>query len=356
MKLTNRNLTLTIDLFFALVLLPALMMLLPVDKWIENNMLLVVMLLGWLYTTYAINRLLTVPMLFGEKRNPIVAIAIIAVSILIAYLFSEYQLTYSGDRYSKFVEFTKEFNLPEPPDRRHSPSNRILKQAAWFLYVMVTSFSFVVALLSELHKKNEAQQNILFEKKKAELALYKAQINPHFLFNTLNTLLGLIITKSERAEEAFIQFTNMMKYMCSSSTEEHVALRTEIEYIDQYIEIQRLRLNENTIVNFDHELDVKSCSSQIAPMILITFVENAIKYGASSHEKSNIDIRLTVKDSLLVLKTSNRKHQRTSEEKGSGIGIQNCRKRLEMLYPSNFTLFINEDDDKFDVSLTIKLT
>lgn len=303
--------------------------------------------------------------MYGERRRTLLAVFILFASLVLTYFVSHYPIDFghrmmgegmrrAADAIDMVADSMVESRRPRPST---PPSNRMLEQAVWFLYVVVTTFSVVVALLSELNQQIVARQSIEFEKKKAELALYKAQINPHFLFNTLNTLLGLIITKSDQAEEAFIQFSNMMKYMCNNSTQDHVGVVTEIDYIEQYIELQRYRLNQHTQIDFSHSGDSSSSQCVIAPMLLITFVENAIKYGASSHLMSKIEIKITIEKGVLHLTSTNPilPHQ-TESNKGAGIGIANCRKRLELLYPTKHTLLIGENNGKYDVSLTIKLT
>ncbi len=349
-----KNISRHIDIIFCLLLLPALMMLLPLDRWWESNSLFVVILLGWLYTTYWLHRTITVPLMYGERKRPTIAIFIFIASLVLTYIVSQHHIDF-GYRMPREIANTAAEILPHRARPSNPPSNKMLEQAVWFLYVVVTTFSAVVALLSELNQQIIARQSVEFEKKKAELALYKAQINPHFLFNTLNTLLGLIITKSEQAEDAFMQFSNLMKYMCNNSTQDTVGVQTEIDYIEQYIDLQRYRLNEHTEIEFLHRGDSKSYDSMIAPMLLITFIENAIKYGSSSHTMSKISINIVLEKGILHLTTSNPILPQTASNRGAGIGIVNCRKRLELLYPNRHTLLIGEDNGSYDVSLTIKL-
>ncbi len=343
----NKNITLYVDIIFCAVLLPVLIMMLPIDKWLESNMFFVILLFVWLYVLYFANRSKTVPLLFNGKSDRVKAIVIFVISVVFTHLMARYQF-----EHPQYV-IHPPINLRPHP----SPTARIQQQGVWYLYVLVTTFSVVVTLLSKLHQQIIAHQSMEFEKKKAELALYKAQINPHFLFNTLNTLFGLIITKSEDAEDAFIQFTNLMKYMCTNSAQDKISLSTEIEYIEQYIDLQRYRLNKHTEVEFSYADTERQSGLQIAPMLLITFVENALKYGASSHEQSKIKISITVENKVLHLTTQNPiLTQPVEKERGSGIGITNCKNRLELLYPQNYKLLISDNESNYNVSLTIKLS
>ncbi len=339
-----------IDLAFCFVLLPALIMLLPVDRWLENNLLFVVMLLVLLYVTYGVCRFCTASLVYGDNRRRLVALGLLTLSLVATYLLTHYQLEHS---------------MPPPagrPPRVASAINQTLmrrvhtqQQAVWFLYVLVTSFGAAVSLLVELYRQRAERQSIEVERKRAELALYKAQINPHFLFNTLNTLYGLIISKSQQAEDAFIQFSNLMKYMCTYSTSDSVPLQTEVDYIEQYISLQRYRLSDHTKVNFVYGCDEQSRGCVIAPMLLITFVENALKYGVSSHEPSVIDISIMVSEGELLLETYNVNFANQYSIEGSSIGIENCRSRLSLLYTKRHTLLLDEQEQDYRVVLTIKL-
>lgn len=193
-----------------------------------------------------------------------------------------------------------------------------------------------------------------YEKKKAELALYKAQINPHFLFNTLNTLYGMVVLKSEQTETAFIQFINLMKYMYTNPTKEMIPIEEEVEYIREFIEIQKYRTEKKELIHFSYTNDGAYPGLQIVPMLLITFIENALKYGLSSVHDDPVDIRIEVRNGILNFRTDNRKASE-AHNRPKGIGIANCRKRLELAYPERHTLEIKETEHEFKVLLTIKL-
>ncbi len=377
----RKNLSLYVDLIFCLILLPAMIMLLPLERWLQNNLLYVVLLLSGLYAIYWVNRLVIIPSLFRSKRNYLSSILFLVCSIFVIYSLSQYKLEDEPPRHPQRTETsaprgegtsidsarvamaqmrrntttaTESQQRSTAQRRRFSPQTRLQQQAAWFLFVVVLSFSAVVALLSELYRQSLYRQSVEFEKKKAELALYKAQINPHFLFNTLNTLLGMVITKSERAEDAFVQFATLMRYMYSNSDKDMIPLQTELEYITQYIELQRYRLNDNTQLNITLCDEEQASKYQIAPMLLITFVENALKYGVSADEKSTIDINVSLKGGVMHLTVANPIFTTASSD-SKGIGIANCRNRLELIYHGDYTLITKETDGRYYVSLTIKL-
>lgn len=347
--MNNKYLPLGIDLFFCLVLLPALIMLLPVERWLESNSTFVVLLVGWLYAVYFLTRKACVPMLFRSRRQLVIALCILASTILVTWLVTQYQM-----------EFPFRGEHPRPERFRHVTNLskvRLHQQGTWFLYLVTVCFSIAVGLLTELYRQMTERQSVEFEKKKAELALYKAQINPHFLFNTLNTLYGLMLAQSEKAEAAFMQFIGLVKYMYTRATQDKVDVAEEAEYIRRYIELQKNRLDESrTHVTYTYDNDQACPQVQIAPMLLITFVENALKYGTSSHAESDIRIGIQVKEGILHFTADNQVVNPRPADKEPGIGIANCRKRLELLYPSAHRLDIAEAEGWYRVKLEIRLS
>lgn len=228
------------------------------------------------------------------------------------------------------------------------------RRAVWFLYFVVAAFCFAVGTLAELYRRTIERQAAEHEQRKAELALYKVQINPHFLFNTLNTLYGLMLTDVARAETAFMQFMDMTKYMYTNADKDRVPLRSEIDYIRQYIELQKNRMNDHTHVHLSIESRNERPDTVIAPMLLITFVENAFKYGVSAHQRSDIFIGIETDGDNLHFATRNPVIVRPAGEQ-SGFGIANCRRRLELLYPGRYMLTTREEENDYRVTLDIKL-
>lgn len=225
-------------------------------------------------------------------------------------------------------------------------------QTIWFFFLVVTGFSLAIELTFELFRQILSRQEIEAEKNKAELALYKAQINPHFLFNILNTLYALVLSGSDKTESAFVKFSGILRYMYSQSGSELIPAERELEYIRQYVELQKLRLNEHTHV----ELEVEVADGQVLvpSMLLITFIENAFKYGTSSEVDCTVRICVRVDDHHLLFETENMV-MRFREDGLRGIGIENCRKRLELLYPGRYELEAGAENGIYRVNLDIRL-
>lgn len=332
----NNRIALYIDLLFCLVIIPLVIMLLPVDRWIVTNTAFLFTLVVYVYALYFVYRCACLPKLFMQKkylRIVILLVVLVAVTECLTY-------------------------FPMPTERLTDDSRpmearlHIRTQTIWFFFLMVTGFSLAIELTFELFRQILSRQEIEAEKNKAELALYKAQINPHFLFNTLNTLYALVLSGSDKTESAFVKFSGILRYMYSQSGSELIPAERELDYIRQYVDLQKLRLNRHTQVNL--AIDMAGKQVLIPPMILITFVENVFKYGTSSDTDCTVYIHICVDEDRLLLETENAVMRRR-EDGNQGIGIANCRKRLELLYPGRYELRVGESDNQYKTYLTIRL-
>lgn len=217
------------------------------------------------------------------------------------------------------------------------------------------SFQFImVFFLSLLLRTNQRMMYLRDEKLKTEISYLKAQINPHFLFNTLNSLYALALSKSEDAPEAILKLSSMMRYVVSESSKDHVSLDKEIEYIKNYISLQQLRMDGS--IHFEFIVTGNATGKQISPLILIPFIENAFKYGLNPEQDSSICIRLDISDDDLQLEVSNNKVvHNLPEGEASGMGMENTRQRLKYLYPKKHKLLIIENNEAFNIKLTLSL-
>ncbi len=196
-------------------------------------------------------------------------------------------------------------------------------------------------------------------KQQAELDLLKSQVNPHFLFNTLNSIYSLAHQKSDKTEDAILKLSQLMRYMIYDTNKNKVALSKEVDYLNDYIELQKLRISKNVSINFEVAENVSHCS--IEPMLLIPFVENAFKHGISYTNASTINIRLDVTQKRLRFNVENTCHQQNKEagtggiKSASGFGLNNIRKRLALLYPNQHSLNISKKNNIHLVELTLQL-
>lgn len=212
-----------------------------------------------------------------------------------------------------------------------------------------------VALLSLLLRIRNRWQQSEQEKLTAELSYLKAQINPHFLFNSLNSIYSLALQKSDSTPEAVQKLSSMMRYVLTEAKKDLVPLHKELDHIRDYIELQRLRFGNDLPLNWTIAGNEKN--KQVAPLILISFIENAFKYGVNAEEDADIKIEINIYEKSLGLYVSNnRVTVHVNEEDKNGIGLDNTRNRLELVYPGKYELDIQENARQYIVNLSIKLT
>ncbi len=197
------------------------------------------------------------------------------------------------------------------------------------------------------------------EEKNAELKLLKAQLNPHFLFNTLNNLYGLSVVKSDRLPELMLKLSDLLRYSLYDTKELYTSLEKEMQYLENYISLERIRLEDRTEITFEKLGDFSN--KRIAPMLLIVFVENAFKHlGDVPNALGRVQVRIEINGSMLTFHCSNTMddtivHEGVSKEK-SGIGLKNAKKRLSLLYLNKHTFQITKKENQFNVDLSLDLT
>jgi len=215
-------------------------------------------------------------------------------------------------------------------------------------------FFLAIVFFSLMLKLNNRWRQAEKERLKAELSYFKAQINPHFLFNTLNTIYSLAIQNDGNTAEAVVKLSGMMRYVISDASSDFVSLEKEISYISDYIELQRIRFGDT--VKIDYNPCQTDEGQMIAPLILIPFIENAFKFGVNPTENSYISIDISLSESELHMQVFNYKvNGRDESEKTGGLGIINTRQRLALLYPEKHRLSIGESSSEYRVNLFIIL-
>jgi len=220
--------------------------------------------------------------------------------------------------------------------------------------IVIITLSIAVRLTSEWFKNERQKKEMEAEKLSSDLAFLKSQINPHFLFNILNNICSLARKKSDHTENAIIKLSQIMRYMLQDSKDEKVSLGKEVEYLESYIQLQQLRISDQVKISFTVEGDPESFF--IEPLLLIPFVENAFKHGVSYHEPSVIEIRLALSSESLFFTVQNNivKHKDETLEPGSGIGLKNVMRRLDLLYPEQHNITITDDGKLYLAELTLQ--
>ena len=215
-----------------------------------------------------------------------------------------------------------------------------------YLYIAVILFSILLKVRDRLYQLQK-------EKIDAELSSLKSQINPHFLFNTLNSIYALAVKGDEKTADAVINLAGLMRYMIKEAHGDRISLQKELDYLTNYVELQKARLRETAAVS----LSIKGHAGtlEIAPLILITFVENAFKYGINPDMESKITIDIEIHEDMLYLSVFNTKVLISSLDLSTGIGLANTRSRLEKLYFMEHGLEITDEKDFYKIFLSIHL-
>jgi LytS/YehU family sensor histidine kinase len=291
---------------------------------------------------FYLNYYLFIPTLYFKKKYVAYTLGIVAALLLICLLPSLLtgRIPWNGQppMHTDFVN-----GMPPHPGGdtfTHEIRHHI------FLFIIVMLASVLLRVRERWFQAETARYN-------DELTHLKAQINPHFLFNTLNSIYSLVLAKDDTAPDAIVELSELMRYIIKDADKHEVLLTKELTYLNNYIALQQSRMG-NT-VNIVYEADILPGDKMIAPLIIISFIENAFKYGVNPDKVSVITIRLQLEQHIFSLHVANKKVTKAPVD-GYGIGVENTRKRLQLLYPSRHELQIVENDNDFFVNLTMHLT
>lgn len=316
---------------------------LPTEYWVRQSVLFCL----WVILFY-VNSGILVPKLLFKNKPALFVLSItssVILIILIIYLL-EIWLTLPNLMHKAFRP-----NDPIKPGF-HLPRFDIVMLLTTILVIGVST---IITLIQKWRKDADIRYVLEQEKIRSELSFLKAQINPHFFFNTLHSIYALTTINVDKAREALYTLSHMMRYVLYDTESGLTLLSKEIGFIQDYIKLTRLRLTDNVKITFDHPEKLKEVS--IAPMLLLPFVENAFKHGVSTLQTSNIKISINQKENGLDVEISNSvfKEKRSVLEESSGIGLVNTRRRLELLYSNQYELTVNQTENEYRVILNLQL-
>ncbi len=290
---------------------------------------------------YYLNSLVMVPRLLAKKKWLWYFLAI-AVCL---FIFIQIPLLFENALREEFPERAKRFR-----SHRRNPYNPFTGGTA--LFFLVFTVSTCIKVIQQWLASEQQQKLIEHEKINTELSFLKSQINPHFLFNTLNNIYTLAVVKSDATAGAVMKLSSIMRYVISDTKQHMVPLEKEIKFIQDFIDLQKVRLTDKVKIEFTVLGEIHD--RQIAPLLFIPFVENAFKYGISAKEDSTINIKIEVKNGDIEFFCDNKiVAQQTDSENNNGIGLKNTRRRLEILYKDKHELIIQNDNNFFQVHLII---
>lgn len=241
-----------------------------------------------------------------------------------------------------------------------SSFDSVLLFVGLYFIILVATAIKLVRRSFQIQKKNRELDNQKLETelklKEAELKLLKAQIHPHFLFNTLNNLYGLTLEKSDDAPNLVLRLSEILDYILYRCNEKRVSLSEEINNLNNYIEIEKIRYSDKLKLNISFPANTNNLN--IAPLIILPFVENAFKHGVSNFPGiAWVKIKISLNENSLIFNIENTKNPNIDKEKNytKGIGLSNVKKRLNLMYPEKYILSINDKHETFSVNLTIEL-
>ena len=289
-------------------------------------------------TVYTFNDYLIPKILLKNKQKKFIAFAFVAIVMffyvqLLLTLFLVVKLLYAEQRL-----------FPEMID----------VMMLFFNMFFVVFVAIAIKFYKRWSEKDYREQKVQKEKVEAELQMLKTQINPHFLFNTLNSIYVLAMKKSEQTANIVMKLSDILDYILYRINAPQIAIFNEIRIVENYIELEKIRFTNR--VNLSFASNITSKDLQIPPMLIIPFVENAFKHGvAKSMKKSWIKIVIEETGEMLNIEVSNSKSQNPVKSKTGGIGLVNVKKRLDLLFNDYYKLAISEKDNRYEVFLSIPI-
>lgn len=319
---------------------------LPPEFWVKQGVLFCLLVM-----VFYLNSEVLVPLLLFRNKTGWFVMVLVGISLALMILVQMVDLW---------------LNLPELMYRAFRPEGGDpppLTSSHWFnTYLLLISFlvlgiSTSVSAIQKWQKDVQIRQELEQQRVSTELLFLKAQINPHFFFNTLNNIYSLTHSNVVLARKALHKLSRMMRYVLYETQKDAALLSQETAFLQDYIELMQLRLSDKTTICFEKPEDLKDIL--IAPMLFLPFVENAFKHGVSALQPSQVFISIQQKQGQLQLTVRNPIFTRQGLvlEESNGIGLVNTRRRLDLLYPGKYMLKVNEDgsEKEFLVQLTLQV-
>jgi len=309
------------------------------DRFTTQGILVLFVLYGLInISLFYINYLILIPRFLDRKNYAVYAMAVLFV--VVGYGLAKYGV---GRIF--------------PNDVLLRNSTNIIGFWSYFISTVITSLMFIflsiVLKFSIAWFLNERiQRDLENQRLTAELAFLKSQINPHFLFNSLNSIYSLAYQKSDNTPGAILKLSEIMRYMLYESNDNKVALEKELQYLQNYIDLQKIRFGKNAFIDFKIEGVVGD--QRIVPLLLIAFIENAFKHGVANDAATAIQLLIRIDATTLYFFIRNKKHANNRDAVG-GIGLSNVKRRLDLLYPRKYSLEIRDEIDTYTCELSLVL-
>jgi len=304
---------------------------------------------------FYINYFWLVPKFYMNNRKTIYFVLALVV-VFTFYFVLDYtnQALHNPDRERRVAESVQEGVREQ---RFQRPPFKLMQIYGYSLMsIVIVGFSIGLKAIEQHSASEKRHKELEKEKLNSELAFLKNQISPHFFFNTLNNIYSLVEINSDDAQAAILKLSKLMRYLLYESEHGETLLSAEIEFMKNYVDLMQLRVSKKVDVNI--ELPENNTDMKIPPLLFIPFIENAFKHGISYRDKSFIKVLMTTgqnKISFLCENSVAADKKEKHDENHSGIGLENVKKRLQLLFPGKHNLNINSTSDTFTVSLEIEL-
>lgn len=297
--------------------------------------------------TAYVSLLVLVPRFLNTKKLTFFTVWLL---VLLYSMFVLYQVLhmflYEPKYYEYYSDIAKEY-AQDPFWKRITNLSVFLSKSIKFLTPTA------LMLMARFYKNQQKYLKLNEQKKTAELTALKHQLNPHFLFNTLNNLYALSLKKSDKTPEVIEKLSDILDYMLYRTNDTFVSIQKEIELIKNYLSLEKIRYGDRVDISFKNEI---KGNVKIAPLLLLTFIENAFKHGVTQElEKAFIDLKIIVDGNQIHFTIKNSKpNSYVESNKSKCIGLSNVKKQLELLYPNRYQLNINNTKDTYVLNLNIK--
>jgi LytS/YehU family sensor histidine kinase len=241
------------------------------------------------------------------------------------------------------------FSEPSAPQPKPIPSY----MNVMIFSILIVGFDTGLRMAVKLTESEREKDQLEKENMETQLTMLKNQVSPHFFMNTLNNIHSLIDISTSEAKEAVIRLSNLMRYLLYETASDKTSLKDEMDFITSYIDLMRLRFTENVEITLN--LPERIPDKRVSPFLFTAFIENAFKHGISYKTKSYIVVDIAADENRLLLKVKNSIPTEVTQNTPSGIGVENTRKRLDLLYGQNYHLDILNDGNEFNVTLSLPL-
>lgn len=319
---------------------------LPIQFWWKQ-----IFLVSMLILIFYSNSQIIVPKILLKGKNYLYLLIIIIGALLFYGLIVYFE---------QFSLYSEKMHQVFNPDRPFNPKKRWLPGDVFqlLLYLISIGLSTSVSLVQKWQKDEAIRRELDRQRINTELSYLKAQINPHFFFNTLNNIYSLTNLDVSKAQEALLKLSRMMRYVLYENQKNETLLSKEVRFIEDYIELMKMRLSSK--VKLDIQIDEPKEDLVIAPMLFLPFLENCFKHGISSQKESEIKIKMEIMGETVFFETKNHIFPispDSPEAKENGIGLVNTQRRLSLLYPEKHRLKFGKDEanNQYWVNLTINL-